>query len=260
VRPALERRVSTRSALYVGEVDHRRRGAVRDGFRYPLYFAGFDVDELPRLDAELRLFGHNRRGVFSLMDRDYEGARTAGLRAAVVGHLRRARIATDIARIELLTQPRVLGYTFNPVSFFLCFDAGGRLAAAIAEINNTYGGRHAYVMGPHNQVGDHTYRTEKLFYVSPYIHDAAAYEWTFGCRSDQRDIRVSVLDQAGQAFFFARLRGVGHALGDRALAVQLARYPMLPARILSLIHWHALSLRRRGVQHRSPPLGDTVRT
>lgn len=248
------------SALYLGHVDHRRRGAVRDGFRYPLYFCGLDVDELDRLDDGLRLFAHNRRGVFSLYDRDYEGAAVVGLRASVMARLRRAGVSAQIARIELLTQPRVLGYTFNPVSFFLCFDAAGGLAAAIAEINNTYGGRHAYVLGPHNQVGEQRYRTEKVFYVSPYIHAAANYEWSIGCQGQTRDLAVSVFDAAGEAFFFARLRGRGRAMTDRALALQLVRRPMLPARILSLIHWHALALRRRGVEHRPPPPADTVRT
>lgn len=252
--------MSFASLLYRGHVDHRRRGAVRDGFRYRLYFLGLDLGELDQLSGALRLFAHNRRGVFGVYDRDYQGARTTGLRAAAIGHLRRAGVTADIARIELLTQPRVLGYTFNPVSFFLCFGADGRLAAAIAEINNTYGGRHAYVLGPHNQVREHTYRTDKAFYVSPYIHDARAYEWTFACRGEVRDILVSVFDHSGEAFFFARLHGRAEPLTDRALVRQLVRYPMLPARILSLIHWHALALRRRGVEHRPPPVTDTVKT
>lgn len=245
------------SSLYVGSVDHRRRDHVRDGFRYPLSFFGLDVDELPRLARALRLFAHNGYGVFALHDADYEGAAEHGLRAAVVARLRAHGIAGEPARIELLTQPRVLGYAFNPVSFFLCFDEGERLVAVLAEINNTYGGRHTYVLGPHNRTGDQRWRTDKGFYVSPYIHGASSYEWELETTRGRRHVRVTVTDAHGAPFFFASMDGEARELCDGALARQLVRYPLLPWRILGLIHWHAFLLRRRGVEHRPPPPENT---
>jgi len=157
--------------LYRGEVVHVRQLPPRRHFRYPAHFVGLDVDELPALDARLRLFGHNRGRPVAVHDRDYLDA-SDGLAASI----RRSLGTRDPGgRIHLVTHTRVFGYVFNPVSFFLCQDRAGVLAAVIAEVNNTYGGAHRYVLEPR----DGAWEAEKRLFVSPFLPDEARYRFTF---------------------------------------------------------------------------------
>ncbi len=246
-----------RSAVYVGGVAHARTGAVAHRLAHPFYFFAIDTDELPALSARLHLFAHNRPSLFALYDRDYAGA-AAGLRNAALEVARRGGVTAPIAHVELLTQPRVAGFVFNPVSFYLCRDAGDTLVCAVAEVANTYGGRHRYLLWEGNRVGPLTYRTDKAFYVSPYVHDGAAYEWRLRVDAGRRAVTMRVFDGDGRPFFRAAMGGRARPLTDATLGWLALRYPLQPARVLLSIHARAWRLRRRGVEHRPPPPEDTV--
>jgi uncharacterized protein len=254
------------SGIYTGHVSHARRGRVRHRFRYPMAMLGVDVDELPALDARLRLFSHNRANLVCLRDRDYLGAGDGrGLRAAVAAEVRRAGHAAELSRIELLTVPRVAGYAFNPVSFFLCRDAAGELSCLVAEVTNTYGGTHRYVLGDAQRVPARVgaaWRCDKALFVSPFIDEATSYEWRVesSAHPDERGarlrVRVGVFDRDGARFLSACLDVRRRPLGDAALLATLARYPLWPVWTIGLIHWRALALRRRGVPYRPPTARD----
>ena len=159
-----------RSAVYTGTLMHARRGAQRNVFRYPLSTWLFDLDELPELERRLRLFSYNSRNVVSLRDGDhFDGV--LPLKRAVrefVGE-------PDIERVLVLTQPRVLGYVFNPVSFYWCYRADGSLACMVSELNNTFGERLPEVLrGP-----DLRYEHRKRLHVSPFFGLDSSYEYAF---------------------------------------------------------------------------------
>jgi len=242
------------SGLYRGHLVHTRRDRhARRTFRYPLYVACIDLDELPALHRGLRLFSHNRPNLFALRDRDYEDG-AAGLRGA----FDRALAAHGVpppAHARLVTQLRVAGYVFNPVSFFLGYDAAGALTAAVAEINNTYGGRHRYVLGPAERAGA-AFRTEKDFFVSPFLHGPATYDWSFDAPldGDALGITVDVRDADGARVLVAHLDGARTPLSDRALAAAAVRYPLMTVQVIGLIHWQALKLHRARVPYRRPGL------
>ncbi|MET0608152.1 MAG: DUF1365 family protein, partial [Gaiellaceae bacterium] len=125
------------SALYEGTLIHARREPKRHAFRYPVAYWLLDLDELPELDRRFRLLSVNRSNVLSLRDGDHFDGDGTPLKEAVI------RFAGDpsIERVLVLTQLRVLGYVFNPVSFYWCYRADGSLACMIAELNNTFGER-----------------------------------------------------------------------------------------------------------------------
>lgn len=241
-----------KSALIRGEVVHARNDVhARRTFRYPVYVASIDLDELVALDA-LRLFSHNGTNVFALHDRDYEdGAR--GLRDAHTALLATHGIARP-AQVRLVTNPRVLGYVFNPVSFFLGYD-DGVLTSVVAEVNNTYGGRHRYVFGPAERVAHARrigFRRERVLFVSPFLHGDATYEIWVDAPLDG-DVSITMhVDVDDARVFVARLTGRRHALGDLALARAAIRYPLMSLQVIALIHFQALKLRLRGVPYRRP--------
>jgi len=242
----------SRSALYTGTLLHARNDIhARRTFRYPVYTAAIDLAELPALHRELRLFSYDRPNLFALRDRDYE-AGTLDL-----SDLRVANGLPTPATTILVTNLRVLGYVFNPVSFFLDYDASGALTSVIAEVNNTYGGRRRYVLGPaqrlpsvHGRVG---FRHVRELFVSPFLHGDADYELWFDAPLDGERLSIAMhVDAADGRVFVAKLEGHRRSLNDRALAALAVRYPLMTLQVIGLIHLEALKLRWRGVPYRRP--------
>ena len=159
------------------------------------------------------------------------------------------------ATTRLVTNLRVLGYTFNPVSFFLDYDARGQLASAIAEVNNTYGGRFRYVLGPAQRMGGEraAFRHVRELFVSPFLHGPATYDFTFDAPLDGAALAIEMhVHRDDRRLFTARLGGTRDPLSDRALAWAALRYPFMSAQVIGLIHFEALKMRLGGVPYRRP--------
>jgi DUF1365 family protein len=233
-----------RSALYTGTLMHARRSPERHVFRYPVSYWLFDLDELPELERRLRLFSVNGSNVVSLRDRDhFDGA---PLKQAVID------LAADssVERVLMLTQPRVLGYVFNPVSFYWCYRGDGSLACMVAELSNTFGERLPEVLrGPELR-----YEHRKRLHVSPFLGLDHCYEYAFSEPGDEVWARIHVRDDEGARPLTAVLHGRRRELSDRSLAALLLRYPLQPLQVTALIHFEALRLWRKRVPfHHKPP-------
>jgi DUF1365 family protein len=233
-----------RSALYTGTLTHARRSPARHVFRYPVSYWLFDLDELPELERRMRLFSVNRPNVVSLHDRDhFDGA---PLKQAVID------LAGDptIGRVLMLTQPRVLGYVFNPVTFYWCYRGDGSLACMVAELNNTFGERLPEVLhGPELR-----YEHRKRLHVSPFFGLDQSYEYAFSEPQDEVWARIHVRDDGGARPLTAVLHGRRRELSNRSLTALLLRYPLQPLQVTALIHFEALRLWRKRVPfHHKPP-------
>jgi DUF1365 family protein len=276
--------VTRTSALVLGTLMHARSDEhARRAFRYPVYVASIDLAELPALDRELRLFSRGRRNLFALHDRDYEGG-AAGLPTALSDLLAANRLPAPHTT-RLVTNLRVCGYVFNPVSFYLNYDAAGALVSAIAEVNNTYGGRRRYVLGPDEQIpgrdavptaldrtrhcapgapgtaGRAGFRHIRELFVSPFLHGPAIYDFWFDAPldGDRLAISIHVRRPDGARIFTARLDGERRPLTDRALLSAAVRYPLMTAQVIGLIHLQALKLRIAGVPYFRPGPGHAPR-
>jgi DUF1365 family protein len=275
-----------RSALYRGSVIHARDDEhARRAFRHPVYVAAIDLDELAALDRELALFSHGRRNLFALDDRDYDGG-AHGL-AAGLADLAAANGLPAPRATRLVTNLRVAGYVFNPVSFFLHYDAAGELASVIAEVNNTYGGRRRYVLGPAQRIDpegaraarpctcdvadralDPAYLVEpppgastrvgfrhvRELFVSPFLHGPAIYDFWFDAPLDGERLAITmhVARPSGERIFVAQLAGQRRPLTDRTLLAAALRYPLMTLQVIGRIHLEALRLRLRGVPYFRP--------
>lgn len=228
---------------------HARRGAIGNAFRYGVDFVLID----PAAPAPAaRLFSRNRFNLFSVHDRDHGGPLGRG---AGVGWARRVLAARGLGevRILLLTQPRFLGYGFNPVSFWLAL-RGADLLAVIAEVNTPFGDRHNYIchrpgfapIGPADRL-----RARKVMHVSPFQDVAGDYAFNFRLRPDR--IAIRILHANGGEGLVATLRGPRRRLGDAALVGAALRRPGGALRTIALIHWQALRLWRKGARYRARP-------
>jgi DUF1365 family protein len=237
------------SALYVGRVLHARLGGTTHGFRYPIYQHLVDLADLPALDASSRIFGWNRRRLVTFRDTDHFADASRGVGENLATTLAAHGIAAP-ARVRLLTQCRVLGYVFNPVSLYFCDDADGRRTAIVAEVNNTFGERHCYVLGAGGRVHE-----KKVFHVSPFMPLDGTYEFEIGEPGDTLEIRIDLRRQ-GTRVFTSRLSLERRPWTDRTLARVLVTHPLMPWQVTAAIHRQAFALWRKRLRYYPKPPYD----
>jgi len=256
--------VTTNSYLLTGHLMHSRRTPVSNHFTYPLYTFLIDLDDLAELDRRLALFGYNRPNIVSVYSKDHLGDPRRGIKENVAHYLATHNIHLPGGKIILLTNPRIVGYGFNPVSFYYCYDAGGELACIVAEVNNTLGEQHPYLLTPECAlpVADgkpaHRYWADKQFYVSPFIEMDARYEFTFSPLSETMQVQIDEF-RGGERFFQAQLWGRREPLTHRSLLGSLLRYPFMTLQVMALIHWQAFKLSRLGAPWIKKPSGKTLK-
>jgi len=218
---------------------------VRNLFRYGVYMWHVDLDELPEIDSRLWAFGADRRGVTTIRSRDHLGDPRRPIRANLDAYLRLYGVDLEGGPVTLLTNARVLGYVFNPLSVFYCHGPDGELRCVVAEVHNTHGERHCYLLHPGERGRA---ETDKAFYVSPFLTVDGRYRMTFAPPGDRLAIQMA-LDQDGERVFSASLTGRRLPLTNRSLGRMLVRYPLMTAKVTTLIHLQGLRLHRRGLAH-----------
>ena len=184
-------------ALYRTRITHLRRAPVHHYFEHHGYSWYVDIDRLPQLPRWLRPFAR-----FDASDH-LEGAPNDSLRQRIDAFLAERGIDLHGGRITALMQAKVLGYVFNPLTLYWCHDTQGVVRHIVAEVHNTYGGRHAYLLPPHN---DHPAMVRKRLYVSPF-NDVDGYYLVRAPLPDaELDVRIS-LHRDNQPAFVATMRG-----------------------------------------------------
>jgi hypothetical protein len=230
------------SCLYDGVVMHHRLRPLRNRFVYSVYMFYLDLEELDDLHGRLRLFSRNRFNLYSFRDADHLRITAGDLRTNLIEYLRRNGVTDEVGRIMLLTNVRVLGYVFNPVSFYFCFDRAGRPLCAVPEVGNTFGEQKVYFMGADART-EHGFqrRVQKMFYVSPFVDLDTVFDFRLRIPDERLQLNVDDL-QNGDRFFLSALSGVRKPLTDRALLFDFFRIPFVTVKVIWLIHWQAMKL------------------
>ena len=241
------------SALYEGSLRHRRLSPVAHEFAYPVTLAWLDLSELD--DAfRGRWFWSTRRPALAWWRRaDYLGPADVPLDQAVRALVERELGFRPAGPVRLLTHLRTMGFSFNPVSFYYCYDAAGReVEAVVAEITNTpWGERHAYAMRrPEN--GKLRFRFDKRFHVSPFMPMEQRYDWRFSEPGPRLAVHMSNL-RGGSPVFHATLKLRRREISTGSLAAALARHPLASLRVVAAIYWQAVRLWAKGAPFHSHP-------
>jgi DUF1365 family protein len=153
------------------------------------------------------------------------------------------------SRIRLLTLPRVLGYVFNPISVYFCFEhASGAPVCAVAEVGNTFGEQKLYLLPAPDRDDSRLFRLRipKHYYVSPFSSLTLQFDFRMRLPEQGLDIRVDDYD-GDRRVLRSGLQGQRRALSDSRLAWFALKYPLLTLKVIGLIHWHAWRLWRRGL-------------
>jgi len=249
----------TASCFYFGEVVHQRFAPQRHRLRYRAFQGLFDLDELPTLNQRLRFFSHNRPNLFAFHDSDHGEAACGSLREYVEKILAQAELSVQGGRIALLCMPRILGFVFNPLSIYYCYNAQNHPLAIICEVNNTFGQRHSYVIRVRsNSKSVIRQKFAKNFYVSPFMDMEMTYNFYLGLPEDRLRTSIGGRDSAGCPLIFASFAGVRRGLSDRMLLSALVAYPLLTLGVVVAIHWEAVKLFAKGLRVRQRPAPPTA--
>lgn len=234
------------SALYRGEVTHRRLRPREHRLRYRVFWLLLDLSELDEIDDRLRFLSRNRFNLLSVHDRDHGDGSGADLRRHVEALLRAEGLDIGGGAVRLLTMPRVLGYVFNPISLYYCHDADGRLTAMIYEVTSTFGERHAYVLPVASDAeGRVRQGARKALHVSPFMGMDMRYAFRGHAPTERIDLAIDGFDAEG-LLIHASLTGRRRALTDGAILAAVASMPFLTLKVTAAIHWEALKLWLKG--------------
>lgn len=240
---------------------HARLSPKQYRFKHRVFMFFLDLDELPALEQSLPMFSQNRLNWYSFYGRDHLPGSDQPLKAKVLNYLSSQNIhSASVTRVMLLTNLRVLGYVFNPVSFYFCFDEKSRCLAAVAEVGNTFGEMKLYLVRPAETESSQLHQREtKFFYVSPFSDLDMRFEFRLAVPEAHLSVSIDTLsaasssgddnDSAAQGtvdhqdkVLRSVLEGKRVPLTPGKLSLVTLRYPLMTLKVIILIHWHAMRL------------------
>ena len=230
------------SRMYDCTVMHHRLSPLKNRFVYDVFMFYLDLDEIDSLHQHQKLFSRNRFNLFALYDRDHLALGGATVKENILEYLKSKGIELGKGKIFLLTNLRTLGYVFNPVSFYFCFNEQGNPVCAIPEVGNTFKELKPYLLT--NEVLQNDLfrrRVTKHFYVSPFVDLEA--EFDFQLRVPEEKLQIQIDDyKEGKKFLLTSLTGKRKLLSDGAMLRSFLRIPLVTLKVITLIHFQAAKL------------------
>jgi DUF1365 family protein len=246
--------VSTKSCIYEGHIRHRRFSPVSNQFTYGLFLFYLDLDELPDLFTDRWFFSHERPNLACFRRRDHLGDLSVPLDRAVRDIVQGKTGTRPEGPIRLLTHLRYLGYCFNPLSVYYCYDEDDREPETIvAEVHNTpWGEEHCYVLEQsadiHPSPKWRQFRFDKGFHVSPFMPLDMKYDWR--CSNPGEALQIHINSSKGDLRVFdATLSLRRRPISSSSLARLLVTRPPMTYRVITKIYWQALRLWHKGAPY-----------
>ncbi len=249
-------------SLYSGRLIHERRIKPEYHFEYRVFSLLLDIDRLDEADRGHRLFSHNRFNLISFYDRDFGPKDGSPLRPWIDQQLEAAGVDLAGGQITILAYPRVLGYVFNPLTLWYCRHADGSLRAILAEVRNTFGEWHGYLLHDDGAALPENLRDQavKIFHVSPFLPRQGHYQFRLQAPAERYGATVNWHDAEDPEHpaLIAVQSGKRLPGGDGGLLRAALTVPLMTFKVIAAIHWQALKIWLRGGRfYRKPAPPDT---
>jgi DUF1365 family protein len=239
--------------LLQATVFHARSRPRENRFRYSIFYLLIPVDALSK-PRRVGLFSIDRGNFLGVRTRDY-GDGVASPAAWIEKVLAEWRLPEANGEVLLMTLPRMCGYAFNPVSFWLCHDREGQLRAVLAEVRNTFGERHCYLCFHQDRrpfAPDDEIMARKVFHVSPFMAVEGEYRFRFCVTPERVAVTIDLLN-GGETILRTSVAGTLAPLSSARLLWAVLRNPLYPLKVIGLIHYQAVKLFLKGVHHFHKP-------
>lgn len=241
------------SALYTCKVMHHRLLPKKHRFIYSIFMFWIDLDEVSALAEKILPFSHNRFNLFGFYDSDHfkqneqDASIQLPVRQRVLDYLKKNNVSFIPDKIFLLTHVRILGYVFNPVSFYFCYDNVMQCRLVITEVSNTFGEMKIFIV---DQLADGKFVQEqiKYFYVSPFIGLDNTFLFRYTVPGEKLQLQINVRN-AISTFFYSSLTGIKKEITARRLYLYFFKFPLITLRIITSIHWQALLIWIKGLSY-----------
>ncbi|WP_208645498.1 DUF1365 domain-containing protein [Mucilaginibacter endophyticus] len=241
--------VNINSCLYKAKVMHNRVSPKKHSFHYEVFMFYLDLDEINGLSSRLKFMSRNRFNLFNFRDRDHlqlprdKPDLSKNLRQHITDYLLQNGVDIGNGRIMLLTNLCTLGYQFNPVSFYFCYNEADEPVCSVVEVCNTFREMKPYFLGAGTRQNDNfRWHTSKHFYVSPFSDMDTDFDFKLDIPTDKLKITIDDYDQAGNCFFQSSLIGERKPLTDGYLLRYFFSMPLITLKVIGAIHWQALKL------------------
>lgn len=237
------------------KVVHARTRPKRNRFCYRVYYLCLRLSDWEAL-TRIRFLSLDRFNLFSLNGKDYFAGKAQSPQQWIQACLTTWGVTKADGEIVLMTMPRVLGYAFNPVSFWFCLDRAGALRAVLADVSNTFGERHAYLLQHGDQSPIHEddwLESDKLFHVSPFLEIKGHYRFRVAYQQERVGVWIDYDDGDG-IVLHTSVVGTLQPLTALALLRRFFFTPLVTVKVIALIHYQALRLFLKGVRYYCKPL------
>lgn len=231
--------------IFTAKVMHKRLFPRENGFTYGVYYLALPLPAAAIPGSLVR---------FDAADLGYRDGSDPSTYAKSI--LAKYGLEKETQHIMLITMPRVLGYVFNPVSFYLCLDISKRLKAVIAEVHNTFGEQHTYLCAHTNHApieADDWLEAAKLFHVSPFLEREGHYRFRFSLQEKKLGIWIDYFDKEKNKQLLTSLTGNLQPLTKQSLRKAFWSHPLVTLKTILLIHWQALKVVRKRIRYIKKP-------
>lgn len=241
--------------LLFGKVMHKRLFPKVNHFTYGIFYFAFPLSRLQELPIAL-----NRFSPLSFYESDHGACDGTNLTKWLEKMLKKHKIKIDIGEVILIAMPRVFGYVFNPISFWLIYDKQKKhkkkLRAVLCEVRNTFKERHIYVCIKKNQkeiLATDIIKAKKLFHVSPFLKRDGYYEFNFKKTKTKFKTKIIYFNKNGKKQLITSLKGNLETANKKTIKKAFWFYPLITFKAIFLIHWQALKLAIKGIKHIKKP-------
>ena len=236
------------SCLYRAQVMHHRLEPKQHRFHYNVFMFYLDLSEIDAIARKFLFISRNKFNYFSFKDSEHlqlpreKPDQSKNINEHITNYIRQNGIKDEIARIMLLTNLNILGYNFNPVSFYFVFGKQEEPLCAIAEVSNTFGEMKPFFLGKEFFDGSNFHlNTKKYFYVSPFIEHDVNFDFNIEIPGEKMNIKIDDY-RDDKRFFISTLTGDKKEMTNARLFWYSLRFPFITLQIISLIHWNAFRL------------------